>query len=113
MVKTMVNKKSNITQIPTFDNIDRNIHEPARFKIMAHLYVVEGVDYLFLWNQTELTQGNLSSHLNKLEKCGYIEIKKEFVNKKPKTMLYITNMGRAAFQQYRDQMKQTLNSLPE
>jgi len=112
MGKTMGNKKSSLIKTVSIDNIDRNIHEPARFKIMAHLYVVEGVDYLFLLNQTELTQGNLSSHLKKLENTGYIKIKKEFVNKKPKTMLYITNKGRTAFQQYRDQMKQILKSIP-
>jgi DNA-binding MarR family transcriptional regulator len=38
------------------------------------------VDFLFLMNQTRLTQGNLSSHMSKLEAAGYIEIKKEFLN---------------------------------
>jgi DNA-binding MarR family transcriptional regulator len=71
-------------------NIDRTIHEPARFFIMAHLAVVDSMDFLFLMNQTQLTQGNLSAHLSKLESADYIRIKKEFVNKKPRTLLRIT-----------------------
>ncbi len=105
--------KTENNSLPSFDNIDRTIHEPARFKIMAHLYVVQSVDYLFLLHQLDLTQGNLSSHLSKLENEGYVEVTKEFVKKKPRTMLNITEKGRGAFLQYRDQMKKTLNSFPD
>lgn len=52
--------------------IDRLIHEPSRFIIMAHLYVVESADFLFLMRPTGLTWGNLSSHLSKLEAAGYL-----------------------------------------
>ena len=94
-------------------SIDRLIHEPARFMIMAYLYVVESADFLFLMRQTGLTWGNLSSHLSKLEAAGYIAIEKEFLGKKPHTMLYLTNEGRVAFQEYRQSMKQVLDDLPE
>ena len=94
-------------------DIDRLIHEPARFTIMAHLYVVENADFLFLMHQTGLTFGNLSSHMSKLEAAGYIEIIKEFVGKKPHTMLRLTEAGRAAFQAYRQNMKQVLDDLPD
>ena len=94
-------------------SIDRLIHEPARYLIMANLYVIESADFLFLLRQTELTRGNLSSHMNKLENTGYIEIIKEFVNKKPHTMLRLTKKGRKAFEQYRENMKQILDTLPE
>jgi len=109
----MANKEFNSKDSQFPDTIDRIIHEPARFTIMAHLYVVESIEYLFLLNHLELTQGNLSSHLNKLEAAGYIQINKEFLDKKPHTMLSITDKGRAAFQQYRDLMKRKLDSLPE
>jgi DNA-binding MarR family transcriptional regulator len=93
--------------------IDRLIHEPARYLIMAYLYVVEGADALFLQRQTELTWGNLSSHLSRLEAAGYITIKKEFLDKKPHTMLQITDDGRKAFKKYRENMKQALEDLPK
>ena len=80
---------------------------------MAHLYVVESADFLFLMRQTELTWGNLSSHLSKLEAAGYVDIKKEFVGKKPHTMLHLTDESRAAFEHYRQSMRQVLDELPE
>ena len=94
-------------------DIDRFIHEPARFLIMAYLYVVESADFLFLMNQTGLTRGNLSSHLSKLEAAGYVSIQKEFVKKMPRTSLSLTDAGRKAFSDYRQQMKQVLDELPE
>ena len=93
--------------------IDRLIHEPARFNIMAYLYVVESADFLFLMRQTGLTRGNLSSHMSKLEASGYLDVVKEFVGKKPHTMLRLTDEGRKAFQDYRQSMKQVLENLPE
>jgi len=91
--------------------IDRVIHEPARLLILAYLSVVESADFLFLMNQTSLTRGNLSSHLSKLEAAGYIEIKKEFVDKIPRTLLRLTEKGTEAFQVYQSNMKQVLDSL--
>jgi DNA-binding MarR family transcriptional regulator len=89
--------------------IDRIIHEPARYLIMATLYVVESADFLFLERQTGLTKGNLSSHLAKLEAAGYVQILKEFIQKKPHTMLALTEDGRKAFDAYRQGMKRMLN----
>ena len=94
-------------------NIDRLIHEPARLMILSLLYVVESGDFTFLMRQTGLTWGNLSSHMSKLEAAGYIEVEKEFVDKKPRTMLRLTDEGRAAFQEYVQSMKQVLDDLPD
>jgi DNA-binding MarR family transcriptional regulator len=94
-------------------NINRLIHEPARFLIMAYLYIVESADFLFLERQTGLTRGNLSSHLSKLESAGYLDINKEFVEKIPRTLLSLTDKGREAFKAYRESMQQVLDKLPE
>ncbi|MHC4324083.1 MAG: winged helix-turn-helix domain-containing protein [Planctomycetota bacterium] len=90
--------------------IDRVIHEPARLLLVATLSVVESADFLFLMNQTQLTRGNLSSHLSKLETAGYVEIKKEFVEKIPRTLLRLTEEGRNAFVEYRQKMQRVLDS---
>ncbi|MFB0537506.1 MAG: winged helix-turn-helix domain-containing protein [Anaerolineae bacterium] len=92
-------------------DIDRTIHEPARLMILALLYVVESGDFTFLMRQTGLTWGNLSSHMSKLEAAGYIEVEKEFVDKKPRTMPRLTDEGRAAFQEYVQSMKQVFDDL--
>ena len=98
---------------PSIPAIDKLIHEPARLIIMANLFVVESVDYLFLQRQTGLTWGNISSHVSKLEKAGYVAVDKEFLDKKPHTTLKLTKQGRAAFQEYKQNMKQVFEELPE
>jgi DNA-binding transcriptional ArsR family regulator len=88
--------------------VDRLIHEPARYEIMALLYVVERAEFLFVRNQTGMTPGNLSSHLSKLEAAGYVRIHKRFVGKLPRTYLNLTGRGRRAFTDYRRRMKELL-----
>ena len=94
-------------------DIDQVIHAPARLMVVTYLYVVESADFVFLMRLTGLTWGNLSSHLSKLEKEGYIEIQKEFVGKKPHTMIRLTDRGRGAFREYKRRMQQVLGELPE
>jgi len=92
-------------ELPDVKSIDRLIHEPVRLLIMANLFVVETADFLYLMNQLDLTFGNLSSHMSKLEEAGYINVEKEFQDKKPVTRLSLTESGRAAFSDYRERMK--------
>jgi DNA-binding transcriptional ArsR family regulator len=106
-------KNKFVNDIQHISAIDKIIHEPARLNIMAHLYVIESADFLFLMRQTSLTFGNLSSHMSKLESAGYIEIKKEFIGKKPHTMIVLTEQGRVAFEEYRKKMKQFFDDMPE
>jgi len=94
-------------------DIDRLIHEPARFTILALLYVVDSADFIFLMRQTGLTWGNLSSHLSKLEEAGYIHMQKGFKGKKPFTLLRLTQQGRTAFRRYRQTLQQVLDELPD
>ncbi len=81
--------------------LDPLIHAPARLAIMTRLYVVESADATWLLAETGLTWGNLSSHMTKLEQVGFIQVTKEFVANKPKTLLRLTAAGRAAFEEYR------------
>jgi DNA-binding MarR family transcriptional regulator len=81
--------------------------------IMAQLYVVKSADFLFLQRQTQMTPGNLSAHLSKLEDAGYVEVTKEFIERKPHTALELTKKGRAAFEKYRRDIKRIAERLPE
>lgn len=96
-----------------FAEIDRVIHEPARLAIMALLYVIESADFTFLMNQTGLSWGNLSTHMSKLEEAGYIEVEKSFKGRRPNTNLRLTTAGRSAFREYRHNLKQMLDDLPD
>lgn len=88
--------------------IDKIIHEPARLKIMIVLLTVQSCDFTFLQRQTDLTRGNLSTHLKKIEQAGYISIAKKFVEKVPCTMISLTRAGRKALRVYRRKMQDML-----
>ena len=85
--------------------LDRLIHEPARLLIVTILATVESADFLFLQCETDLTKGNLSAHLSKLENAGYVNIKKTFKGKLPLTVCKLTETGQEAFDGYRQQMQ--------
>ena len=87
--------------------LDRIIHEPGRLVIVALLSGVKEADFLYLMRETELTKGNLSSHLAKLEEAAYVEIEKTYRGKLPLTLIRLTTKGRTAFEDYR----KTLNGL--
>lgn len=93
--------------------LDRLIHEPARLLIVAILYAAERADFLYLLRETNLTKGNLSAHLARLEHGGYIEIEKTYRGKVPQTLCRLTERGRAAFQDYRARLKRAVDRLPE
>jgi DNA-binding transcriptional ArsR family regulator len=93
--------------------IDKLVHEPARLMILATLHAVENADFLFVERQTGLTRGNLSSHMSKLEDAGYIVIRKQFVDKIPRTLLWISDKGRAALLAYTKRMRQVLDGVEE
>lgn len=94
-------------------SVDRVVHEPGRLMVLACLAVVSKADYLYVLRQTGLTQGNLSSHLAKLEAAGYVAVEKSFVGKVPRTLLQLTDAGREALRAYRDRLVDVLSRLPE
>jgi DNA-binding transcriptional ArsR family regulator len=85
--------------------LDRVIHEPARLMIVTVLYAVAEADFLYLQRECGLTQGNLSSHLAKLEEVKYVSILKTFKGKYPLTICSLTKNGRAAFEEYVRKMR--------
>ena len=61
---------------------------------------VEQADFNFLLTTLNLTRGNLSRHIEKLESAGYLEVKKTFKNKLPNTCYQITKKGSKSLAQY-------------
>jgi DNA-binding MarR family transcriptional regulator len=100
----------NTSQADVDLELDRIVHEPARLKILAYLSAVKSADFVFLLSRTGLTYGNLSSHMSKLEEVGYIEVEKEIKDKRPHTMLSLTDKGRTAFEDYRKNMLDLLGN---
>ena len=82
---------------------NETIHQPIRLRIMAALVTLskdEEVDFTYLRDLLEVTDGNLGAHLRKLEECGYILINKEFVERKPRTYISASKAGRQVFQEH-------------
>ena len=86
------------------NDLDRVIHEPARLLIVALLAGVKEADFLWVQRESNLTKGNLSSHLTKLEESGYVEIEKTYRGRVPLTILRLTRQGRGAFDAYKRNM---------
>jgi DNA-binding MarR family transcriptional regulator len=92
--------------------LNKAIHQKARLGIMSILMASQQVEFNYLKERLKLTDGNLSSHLSLLEKEKYIKIKKKFVKKKPKTICHLTDLGRAAFEEYLDNLEKIIRSTP-
>lgn len=87
-------------------NINRIIHEPVRLAVLTVLSSAREVDFNFLLTTLGLTKGNLSSHIDKLDGAGYVEVKKTFRGKIPHTSYRITGAGRREFQKYWENMRE-------
>ena len=105
--------KGNEEEVRSLSEIDRVIHEPARLMICALLSGVGKADFLFLQRETELTKGNLSSHLSTLEKAGYVEVEKTYEGKRPLTLVSLSAEGRKAFSEYRRVLGRFMNRLED
>lgn len=92
-----------------YQKLDDLIHSKVRLGIMAALASSEEVDFNFLKEKLNLTDGNLSANMRKLEDAGYINIKKTFFQRKPKTIYQITDEGRKAFENYLESLKRVLD----
>lgn len=80
--------------------LDDVIHGRVRLGVMAYLAEVEVADFTELKTLLDVTQGNLSVHLRKLEEAGYVSIDKSFIDRKPLTRVRLTDSGRTAFAAY-------------
>lgn len=78
-------------------SLNKEFESRIRLGIMSVLVVKDWVDFREMKEILNVTDGNLASHTSALEKTGYIEVKKEFIGKKPKTSYRVTQAGRVAF----------------
>jgi DNA-binding MarR family transcriptional regulator len=89
------------------------IHQPVRLRIMAALVALEEdneADFTYLRDLLEVTDGNLGTHLRKLEDAGYIAVNKAFVERKPRTFVTVTVVGRQVFKEHVAALQSILKS---
>lgn len=92
------------------DKLNKDFESRVRLGIMSILMVNDWVDFTEMKSLLDITDGNLASHSSALEKAEYIEVKKEFVGKKPKTSYRVTNKGRVAFEQHLKSLEKLLKT---
>ena len=81
----------------------------VRLGIMSILLVNDAMDFGMLKEMLEITDGNLASHLNSLDKLGYIQITKQFIGKKPNTSYKATDLGKKAFSEHLDALERLIS----
>ena len=92
------------------DKLNKDFESRVRLGIMSVLIVNDWIDFTEMKSILNITDGNLASHSTALEKAGYIEIKKEFVGKKPKTSYRLTNIGRTAFKEHLSSLEKLMRT---
>jgi DNA-binding MarR family transcriptional regulator len=92
-----------------YDGLDRVIHEKARLGVLTSLMAhPKGLVFGDLKKLCNVTDGNLSRHLQVLEEAGLVAIAKSFENNRPQTRCKITTEGRKRYLQYLDVLEQVV-----
>ncbi len=97
--------------IPTPEKLDPLIHERVRLGVLVLLSANRTLDFKSLKESLNVTDGNLSQHLRKLEDAGYIKVKKTFVRRRPKTTYTLTSLGRKRLAEYLENLEKFLKEV--
>jgi DNA-binding HxlR family transcriptional regulator len=93
--------------------LNKQFESRVRLGIMSVLMVNESVDFVTLKDLLDITDGNLASHLSALEKNSMIEVKKQFVGRKPNTRYTATPEGKTAFREHLDCLAMLIRDEPQ
>lgn len=94
-------------------SLDEVIHAPVRFSIMAALAAVESADFKTVREAVEITDSALSKQVATLEKAGYVEVRKTFVGKRPRTYLSLSKEGRRALKRHVSALQEIASGVAE
>ena len=83
----------------------------VRLGMMSLLVVQEHVDFGQIKENLQLSDGNLASHMAALEKIGYVEVRKQFIGKKPNTTYAITIEGKKAFSEHLNSLEKPIKQI--
>lgn len=101
-----------MSRVSKFDHtaLDDVIHGRLRLGVMAYLSTASPAPFVELKAKVNATDGNLSTHLTKLEEAGYVRLDKSFVDKKPRTNVHLTAKGRKAWIDYLNKIQALLSA---
>lgn len=89
------------------------VHQSTRLQIFAYLYDSGAATFSEIGKKLDVTDGNLSSHLQKMEDAGAVEVEKEFVDRQPRTTYELTTEGREMFEDHVEELSQVINNLDD
>ncbi len=92
-----------------YKKIDNILHSRIRLAVVAILIANGEVDFVTLKKGVQATDGNMNTHLKKLEEHKYISVKKVFLDRKPVTLYSLTKTGIDAFQEYVHTLERFIN----
>lgn len=90
---------------------DTLVHQPTRLRLFAYLYRHGETSFQTLKSALEVTEGNLSSHLQTMEEAGAVRVEKEFVDRRPRTTYELTDGGREQFEAHVDALEGLIDRL--
>ena len=88
---------------------DELIHAPTRLAIVSLLAAADWADFKFIRDEVGLSDSALSKQLTTLQEAGYVEIRKAFIGKRPRTSARLSRAGRAAFQMHVAALQQIID----
>ncbi len=94
-------------------DFDKLVHQPTRLRIFAHLYRHGETEFNGLSDDLDVTEGNLSSHLQTMEDAECVSVEKEFVDRKPRTTYELTDLGREKFEEHVRALEALLDQIEE
>lgn len=94
-------------------DLDQVIHVRVRLAIVSALAVNASLSFNDLKKALRITDGNLSVHARRLEEAGYLECRKSFEGRVPRTDYQLTAAGRRALQRYLDHMEALIRATRE
>ncbi len=83
-----------------YKKLDSLFHSRIRLAAASLLYHDGSADFNWMKMQIGATDGNLTTHLRKMEEARYITVEKSFSGRKPHTVYSLTDTGRKAFEEY-------------
>lgn len=89
--------------------MDKAFDSRVRLGIMAILMANEWTDFNTLKEKLGVTDGNLASHTASLERRAFVEVKKQFIGKRPNTSYKVTIIGKDSFSQYKKALQKLLS----
>ena len=94
----------------SFNDLHKAFENRIRLGIMSALAVNDMLDFTSLKEQLDVTDGNLATHLKTLEKLEFIDVEKTFIDRKPNTKYFITEVGKKAFTDHLNALEQIIKA---